>query len=82
MPEIVGAWLVGAAAVTAMENAVSDALAWPSLTLIRTFEKDPVEAGVPESLPVEALKLAQAGLFWTLKLSAFPSGSVAVGWKL
>ena len=46
-----------------MENAVSDALAWPSLTLIRMFGKVPVEAGVPESLPVEALKLAHAGLF-------------------
>jgi len=36
-------------------------------------------AGVPLSSPVVALKVAQAGLFWMLKVSGAPSASLAVG---
>jgi len=46
------------------------------------LENVPTDAGVPESLPVEVLKLAQDGLFWMLKVSVLPSASLAVGWKL
>src|SRR6185295_8447185 len=49
---------------------------------MRMLENVPTDAGVPESLPVEVLKLAQEGLFWMLKVSALPSASLAVGWKL
>ena len=55
--------MVGAAAVTLIENAASDALACPSLTLMRMFPNVPVDADVPESLPVEVSKFAHAGLF-------------------
>jgi hypothetical protein len=37
--------------------------------------------GVPDSLPVEVLKLAQLGLLLIEKVSACPSGSAAAGWN-
>ena len=46
------------------------------------LENVPADAGVPESLPVEVLKVAQDGLFWMLKVSVSPSASLPVGWKL
>ena len=53
---------------TAIEKAGNDELAVPSLTLITMFEYVAMSAavGVPESLPVEVLNVAQAGLFWML----------------
>ncbi len=53
------------AAVTVIVKALSDALDFPSLTLITMPELAPTLAasGVPERAPVEALKLAQPGLF-------------------
>ena len=46
------------------------------------FENVPTDDGVPESVPVEVLKLAQDGLFWIVKVSVSPSASLPVGWKL
>jgi len=62
VPEMVGAVLDEAE--TVMENAASDDLATPSLTLITILEKVPTLAvvGVPESLPLVVLKDAHAGL--------------------
>jgi hypothetical protein len=40
-----------------------------------TFEED----GVPESEPVELLKVAQAGLFVMLKVTDWPLGALTVG---
>ena len=68
-----------------IENALVDALALPSLTVMRmpeytTFAKE--VAGVPVNAPVEVLKLAQDGLFSIENVSASPSASAAVGVKL
>ena len=73
----------GAAAVTWMLNAGSEADACPSLTLIMMFENVPtLEApGVPVRAPVDELSVAQEGAFSTLKLSATPEGPLAVGVK-
>jgi hypothetical protein len=38
--------------------------------------------GVPDSRPVAVLNVAHEGRFWMLKVSALPSGSEALGWKL
>ena len=48
----------------------------PSLTLMAMFEYMPVCAllGVPDSLPVVVLNVAQAGLFVMLNASVSPSG--------
>jgi hypothetical protein len=40
-----------------------------------TFEAE----GVPESEPVEVLKVAQAGLFVMVKLTDWPLGALTVG---
>ncbi|MCX7055229.1 MAG: hypothetical protein NTU56_13700 [Proteobacteria bacterium] len=62
-------------------NAGSALVAMPSLTLMMMFEYVPVwdEDGVPVSLPVVVLKLAQAGFTLILNVSLLPSGSDAVG---
>ena len=67
-----------------MLNAGSELTATPSVTEIRTLLNDPTlfPPGVPDRRPVPALKLAQDGLFTIVKLSASPSASEAVGWKL
>jgi hypothetical protein len=39
-------------------------------------------SGVPDSRPVEVLKVAQVGLLVIEKVRASPSGSEALGWKL
>jgi hypothetical protein len=75
----------GGGAVTVIENALVEALALPSLTVMRmpeytTFAN--VVAGVPVNAPVEVLKLAQAGLFWIENVSTSPSASAAIGVKL
>jgi len=69
--------------VTAMANAGSATLVVPSLTLMMIFESVPTlaAAGVPESSPVVALKLAQDGLSVMAKLAFFPASTVAFGWN-
>jgi hypothetical protein len=68
---------------TVIENAGSDVVALPSLALMTMFAYEPtfVAAGVPDNRPVLALKVAQVGLFATLKVSASPSASDAEGWN-
>ena len=81
MPEIVGAALP--AADTTIANAGNAAEAMPSDTEITMLEYVPTwdDDGVPVSLPVVLLNVAQAGLFLTLNVSVLPSGSDAVGLK-
>ncbi len=78
-PDIVGVRFV---AFTVIENAASEALPpRPSLTLITMPEVVPASAaaGVPESRPVDVLKLAQAGRFVMANVSVSLSASDAVG---
>ena len=64
VPLIVGARLVGVVgAFTVIEKAPKDALARPSLTLMRILLCVPPWVGVPLNRPVEVLKLAQLGRF-------------------
>jgi len=84
VPEIVGAWaVVPDTAVTTIEKVVSEAVLVPSLTLIAMFASVPAFplAGVPESVPVDVLKLAQEGMFAIEKTSVLPVLLVAVGVK-
>jgi len=69
--------------VTASENAASEALALPSLTLMTMLLVVPMfaAAGVPVSLPVDVLKVAQDGLFVMLNVRGSLLASAAVGWK-
>ena len=73
--------VTGAGALTVMPNAGNDVLAVPSLTDMAIPEYVPAweDEGVPDSDPVAVLKIAQAGLFDTLKASMLPSESLAVG---
>ncbi len=73
----------GAEDATWILKGVSAADCVPSLTLITMFENVPtfVLDGVPVNAPVATLKLAQDGMFWTLKLSVVPEGPLAVGVK-
>jgi hypothetical protein len=81
VPEIVGGRL--AAADTVIEKEASAALSEPSLTPITMPDVVPtcVLEGVPDSLPVEVLKVAQLGLLVIEKVSTCPSGSAAAGWN-
>ena len=64
VPLIVGGRLVGVdGAFTRIENAESDALARPSLTLMRMLVCVPPWVGVPLNRPVAVSKLAQLGRF-------------------
>jgi hypothetical protein len=54
----------------------------PSLTRIVTPLCVPVVVGVPESLPVDVLNVAQAGLFAMLNVSGSLLASAALGVKL
>jgi hypothetical protein len=77
VPEIVGGRF---GCVTAIENAGSDAVACPSLTLIAMLANVPAAVGVPDSCPVLPLNVAQAGRLVILNVSVVPvSGSLAVG---
>ncbi len=80
-PLITGALFAGA--VTEIANAGSDVVAFPSLTRMTMFEYVPtcVVVGVPDTLPVEALNVAQFGLFVMLKVSVSLFASIAVGWN-
>ncbi len=53
----------------------------PSDTMIMMDENVPVAEGVPDSLPVEVLKVAHDGLLRIENVSVLPSGSFAVGWN-
>jgi hypothetical protein len=66
-----------------IENAGSDFVAMPSLTLMTMFAYDPTwdEDGVPLKVPVELLNVAQPGFLAILYVSLLPSGSDAVGRK-
>ena len=81
-PLIVGARL--AVRDTVIENAGSETVVAPSLTLIAMFEYVPTFAavGVPLRRPVDVLKVAHAGRLTMLKRSGSPFASLAVGWKL
>jgi hypothetical protein len=70
------------AGFTTSENAGSDALAFPSLTLIVMPLCVPVADGVPDSLPVEVLNVAHVGLFAMLNVNGSLLASLAVGVKL
>src|SRR6202035_4821418 len=81
VPEMLGVSTPGVC--TWIENAGREADCVPSLTLIRMLPQVPAsaECGVPESSPVLELKVAQAGAFTMLKVSARPCGSLATGVK-
>lgn len=70
--------------VTLTENGASDTLLVPSLTEMMMLEYVPTFAvvGVPETVPAAMLNVAQEGRFCTLKESASPSVSLAVGVKV
>ena len=78
VPDITGGKL---AAVTVIENAGSNVVAFPSVTLIVTLVDVPTfpAAGVPCSRPVVVLNVAHKGIFPILNVSASPLASAAVG---
>jgi hypothetical protein len=53
-----------------------------SVTVITMPDHVPAAVGVQLSRPVETLKVAGAGFAVIDQVSASPSGSLAVGWKL
>ena len=65
------------APLAAIERDGNDALAWPSLTVITTFEYVPIrpDPGDPHSRPVVELKFAHTGLLLIENVSGWPSGS-------
>ena len=73
-----------AVCVTAIAKAGKETLVVPSLTPMVMFVYVPTSAaaGVPDNSPVALLKVAQLGVFFTLKVSAAPLGSVVAGVKL
>jgi hypothetical protein len=77
VPEIVGATLLRDTA--RIEKAGNDRVLTPSLTRIWMLPQSPTAEGVPESRPLDVLKVAHQGLFVMLKVSLARSGSEAVG---
>ncbi len=79
VPEIVGA--VFGTASTVIENSGSETVSRPSVTLMRTPEYTPSSPadGVPDNVPLAALKSAQDGRPAIEKLRLSPSGSLASG---
>src|SRR3970040_1517641 len=79
VPVIVGARFGGL--LTAIANAASWALAWPSLTLIAMLLNVPTSAlvGVPCRRPVLDVNVAQVGRLVMLNVNVWPLGSLAVG---
>ena len=73
----------GVPSLTLMENAGSEMVCVPSLTLTTTFEYTPVcePDGVPLIAPVELLKAAHDGRFWTENVSCVPAFAFVVGWN-
>ncbi len=74
---------MGGLATTAIENAGSDALACPSLTLITILPKVPIEllGAVPVRRPLDALKEAHAGSPVIENVRLSPLGPDAEGWN-
>jgi hypothetical protein len=70
--------------LTVTPKAGSEAVALPSLARITMFEYVPTFAakGLPDNVPLDVLKLAQAGLLTIENVSVLRSGSDAVGRKL
>jgi hypothetical protein len=66
-----------------MANAASVAVLWALLMLIVMSLSLPTSeaAGVPESEPLTVLKVAQEGLFRTLKETTEPAGALDFGTK-
>jgi len=77
-----GGVLVGG--MTVIEKPGSTVELLPSLAAIMIFEYLPASEilGIPESRPVCAPKLAQAGLFWMLNDSGLPERLTKLGRKL
>ena len=73
-----GGWF---GALTTIVKGGSEACAATPETEIDTLMYDPACAavGIPDRRPVEVLKLAQEGRLATEYVSAWPSGSVALG---
>jgi hypothetical protein len=69
---------------TLIEYGGSDTVCTPSLTLMTIFEYVAawLVVGVPDNIPVEALKLAQVGRPFMENVSDVPLGVFVVGWKL
>ena len=90
-PEIVGAWFTGSGVVvgggivpgatTVMSNAGRCVWCLPSVTRTWMFRYLPTlfGPGMPVSVPVDLLKLAQPGRLLTRNLMRLPSGSIAIG---
>jgi len=74
LPPVLVPVLPVAGAVTWIENGGSEAVELLPLAAITMFEYSPVSAveGIPESSPVETLKLAQPGLLLMLKETGLP----------
>jgi hypothetical protein len=81
VPPIFGAEFVVEEPETVMLNVGREALVTPSVAVMMMLENTPVAEGVPESLPVEVLKVAHDGLLRMENVIVLPSGSLAVGWK-
>jgi hypothetical protein len=65
-----------------IENAGSDAVAWPSEALMTMLENVPALWGVPLIRPVDPFRVAHAGKPVAVNVSESPLGSLAVGVKL
>jgi hypothetical protein len=70
--------------VTWIEKMGSETEVMPSVAAMMIFAYSPASAalGIPESSPVSTPKVAQAGLFWMLKISEVPAGLTELGRKL
>jgi hypothetical protein len=66
---------------TIIENAGSDVLVMPSLTLMTILPCVAAAVGVPLNRPVAVLNVAHAGEFAIANVSELPSASEAVGWN-
>ena len=80
-PVIVGAVFDDDVPVTVILKVVSEVEETPSVATSRMPENVPAAVGVPESRPVDVLKLAHDGRLRMENVRALPSGSFAVGWN-
>src|SRR5262245_17558555 len=78
-PEITGGRFTGGGVTRIVNAGSATAAACPSLTEIVTSANVPAVAGVPCSRPVAASNVAHAGRLRIENVSAWPSGSLAVG---
>lgn len=81
VPVIVGAEFELDVPDTVILNEGSEVDETPSVATIMIDENVPAAVGVPESKPLDVLKLAHAGLLRMDQVRALPSGSFPVGWK-